>query len=255
MKIGRLPSIPNPQRILAGVMSICISLSLFGCASQNPSIGDSPGGQDGATDQPTSLEIADTMQKLIHQNQLQAEQIADLKHEKQEAEFEAAVANNKEYLIPQLTTMLRTNAPDGLMNTFNFQGTVLDYDIINIGYKTNTLFVTQELLWKLGDGSGEVAVIDTGLDIETENVVFLDLRETKLISAKDLAKAMETPSTEEAIAVPERSVNATSTPRSDGNNVNWKPDNQTVNKAYQTGIGLVGAGLLLWLQHLATQDN
>ena len=192
---------------------------------------------------PSSQEMPDTIQKLIDQNQLLTQENAQLKQKYEEAEMAAYIVNNKEVMLPQLTERYRKSVPDGLMGAFGFQGTVVDYKVADIAYHTNTLFLTQELLWKLDDGSGEIAVINTGLDVDSETPVYLNLENTVPVKAEDLAKAMEVDSPVEK-QVADSIVNQS--PRTN-KDINWKPSNETVNSAYQTGIKVAGAGLLMWL--------
>lgn len=238
--------------MLAFPLFVCFVLG--GCASQNSYTSEllrQQNGQNIPDGQQPGQEITVTIQKLITQNQLLTEENSRLKREKEDAEMAALVANKKEDLLPQLTEMFQTNAPSGLMNIFGFQGTVLEYAVVDIAYKTNTLFLTQELMWKMRDGNGEIAVINTGLDMDSGSVVFLDLQQTIPVTAEELAKALaDTSGTEQELAK-----NKGNTPPHDNKDIDLKPNNETVNHAYQTGIKVAGAGLILWLTHLAAEGN
>ena len=216
---------------------LCLLLTFTGCAS-NPV----------PTTEPDSTAV---IEKLIQQNKLLTDENAQLKKQKEDAELAAWVANNKEDLLPKLTDLYKKSAPDELMKACSFQGEPVEYQVTDAAYQTNTLFITQDLLWKKPDGSGEIAVFNTGINPNTEAVVYFSLEQQIPVTAKDMADAAEGGSTAEKELVS----NTSDRPAKEDQKVDWKPNNETVNSAYQTGIKVAGAGLLMWLSHLATEGD
>lgn len=190
----------------------------------------------------------DAIQKLLKQDAALVAENARLKKEKEEAETKAYVALNKESLLPKLTERYRDSVPAALMDACDLHGQVLEFEVVDAAYQTNTLFMRQAFLWKKGDGSGQVEEFTTGLDVSSEKVVYITHDNQVPISAQELADAMGLGNAGEKQLL-EKPPDQTS------KKVDWTANNDTVNNAYQTGIKVVGTGLMLWLTHLATESN
>lgn len=198
-----------------------------------------------------SREETDAIQQLIKQDEALVAENARLKKEKEEAETRAYVALNKDELMPKLTERYRDSVPAALMEACGLHGQVLEFEVVDAAYQTNTLFMRQALLWKKADGSGQVEEFTTGLDVSSEKVVYITHDSQVPISAQELAEATGTGEAGEKQLLEKPSDQRTEPKMK----VDWTPNNETINSGYQTVIKVAGTGLMLWLTHLATESN
>ena len=203
MNLRTIFSLPNVERLSMLAFPLFVCFVLGGCASQNSYTSELLRQQD---EQIKRLAGELVSVKAENENLRQSQQkILDSKSHKQdggrsvgndvvdpgtnEADIGAFVASNKDELLPEITECLQTNMPSYLMKAYGFQGTVLVYRVTDLACKTNTLFVTQMMLWKKEDGSGEIVAITTGHNLRNDEVVYMQLGEQTSVSAEDIARA------------------------------------------------------------------
>ena len=165
---------------------------------------------------------------------------ADL--EKKDAEAKAWLAQNKEQIEKELTESNRTNSQE-MLESFGFNGIVLDYLVDDVAVDGNVFSFSQLFLWKNSDDSGEIARINVGYDIQTEKLVGSNIVGTKHFSIAEMAAIASSGSEQNSQQVQSFSPVQ---PASSKTPSIWTPSNETVNTAYKAGIGVIAAGLSAW---------
>jgi hypothetical protein len=170
---------------------------------------------------------------------------------KKQAATKAWVAQNKEQIEKELTESYRSNSQKNL-ESFGFNGVVLDYLVDDVAVDENTLCFSQLFLWKNSDNSGEIARINVGYDLQTDKFVGSKIIGTKHFSVAELAAIMDASSDQKSERVQS---SAPPEPVPSKKPSIWAPNNATVNAAYAGGIAVAVYGIEKWIEHIAQQSN
>lgn len=136
----------------------------------------------------------------------------------------AWVAANQKQIVEELTKAYQPSM-QRMLEAYKFKGEALAYFVEEAALDGKVLYFSQLLIWQKPDGSGCVARIIFGQNIETNQFVYDKVLETKDIPREELAHP--------------RSGNQNQTVSGISNKPSvWAPTNETVNSGYQAAIKL-----------------
>jgi hypothetical protein len=225
-----------------------LSVFITGCVSNQSSV------PTVKAPSPQELEWANKVIALDEQQKALQKREQELNKQEQtiqQSKAQALVAQNKEQIEKELTESYRTNSQN-LLESFGFNGVVLDYLVDDVALEGNTLSFSQLFLWKNSDDSGEIARINVGYDLQTDEFVGSKIVGTKHFSVVELAAIMNGGSAQKS-----EQVQSSAPPKPTPSNKPpvWTPNNTTVNAAYAGGIAVAVFGIEKWIEHIAQPSN
>jgi len=203
-------------------ISVLVVLILTGCASNEPT----PEMRAWIGTQLAEKQKLETAQ-AAHAQELarlktENERIkAEAAAEKRQAEAVAWVASHQKQIIEELTKTYQPNM-QAILEAYKFEGKALSYFVEEAMLEGKILYFSQLLIWRKPDGSGCVARIIVGQNVETNTFVYEKVVETRNIAREDLGRS--------------RKANQSQLASSDNGPSVWTPTSETVNSGYQAAI-------------------